>query len=289
MHLVQNIFLPYTAMIAAEAVGAFDAHGVEVQTTFTRSSIDQRSALLAGDADVAVTALDNLFAWNQPGDSDFRAVAQIERTTSLPVHLAPGLDSLDDLAALEHPRLVVDSPSSGFGIALVAIVESLGIARDRMDIIAAGGVNERLAALAAGDGDVALLAPFVARAAADADLCRSTAVDDVYPGYPGLVVVMLQRRLGEIGDAVGAYLDALADGRRWLADEPDAGVEALVATGLSHDAARTQLALCGSGALTVSRDGVEVLREIRGAQGLLPDMPCSFDDLVVTTFDSKED
>ena len=115
---------------------------------------------------------------------------------------------------------MVDSPASGFGIALVAIVESLGVARDRMEIIAAGGVNERLAALAAGEGDVALLAPFVARAAAEAGLCRATALEDLYPSYPGLVVVMLQHRAGEIGEAVGAYLDALAAGRRWLADDP---------------------------------------------------------------------
>ncbi len=276
-------------MIAAETIGAFRAHDLEVRTTFTRSSLDQRSALLDGDADVAVTALDNLFAWNQSGQSDFKAIAQIERTTSLPVYLAAGLSSMAELAALERPRLVVDSPSSGFGIALVAVVESLGIARGQMEISAAGGVNERLAALAAGDGDVALLAPFVARASADAGLCRATAVEDLYPSYPGLVVVMLQRRAGEIGDAVGAYLDALAAGRSWLADHPEPGVKALTATGLTHDAARMQLAMCGAGAMTVSRDGFEVLRELRSAQGLLPDIACSFDDFVSTTYQPKED
>ena len=67
MHLVQNIFLPNAAMIAAEAIGAFAANEVEVDTSFTRSSLEQRAALLAAEADVAVTALDNLFAWNQAG------------------------------------------------------------------------------------------------------------------------------------------------------------------------------------------------------------------------------
>jgi ABC-type nitrate/sulfonate/bicarbonate transport system substrate-binding protein len=289
MKLVQNIFLPYAAMIAAEATGGFAANGVEVETTFTRSSLDQRAALLAGHADIAVTALDNLFAWNQPGDADFRAVAQIERATSLPVYLAAGLSSLAELAALERPRLVVDSPASGFGIALVAIVESLGVAPERMEIIAAGGVNERLAALAAGEGDVALLAPFVARAAAEVGLCRATAVEDVYPTYPGLVVVALERRDAEIGEALGAYLTALAAGRKWLADHPEEGVEALMATGVPEAAARAQLEMCGSGPLTVSRGGFEVLRELRSAQGLLPGIPCNFDDFVSTTHHLKED
>ena len=41
--------------------------------------------------------------------------------------------------------------------------------------------------------------------------------------------------------------------------------------------------------MTVSRDGFEVLRKLRSDQGLLPDIPCSFDDLVSTTYQRKED
>lgn len=288
MRLVQNIFLPNAAMIAAEAVGAFAARDLEVVTTFTRSSLDQRAALLAGEADVAVTALDNLFAWNQPGDNDFRAVAQIERATSLPVYLASGLGSVADLAALDHPRLVVDSPASGFGIALVAAVEGFGVDRRHMSIIAAGGVNERLAMLASGDGDVALLAPFVAVAARQAGLRQVAALEDLYPAYPGLVVVMTERRDAAIGAGLRAYLAALAAGRDWLAREPENGLLALTASGLSEPAARAQLALCGAGPLKVSRAGLEVLRTLRAGQELLPSHPCGYDDIVTERF-IKED
>ena len=284
MRLVQNIFLPNAAMIAAEAIGAFDARDVEIVTTFTRSSLDQRAALLAGEADVAVTALDNLFAWNQPGNTDFRAVAQIERTTSLPIYLAAGLGSMGDLAALDRPRLVVDSPASGFGIALVAFVEGLGVDRKQMSIIAAGGVNERLTMLAAGDGDVALLAPFVVAAATQAGLLPVAALEDLYPTYPGLVVVMIERRAAEIGAALRAYLGALSAGRDWLAHEPESGLGALIASGLSEPAARAQLALCGAGPLIVSSEGIEVLRDLRSSQGLLPSHPCGYDDLVTDRF-----
>jgi ABC-type nitrate/sulfonate/bicarbonate transport system substrate-binding protein len=289
MRLVQNVFLPNAPTVAAEAIGAFAARDLQLTTTFTRSSLDQCAALAAGEADVAVTALDNLFAWNeQGGDAHFQAVAQIERTTSLPVHVVAGLESLADLAALPRPRVVVDSPASGFGIALVAIVESLGVSRDRIDLIAAGGVNERLAALASAEGDVALLAPFVASAAADAGLRRVTSVETVYPSYPGLVVAMLVERAGEIGAAVTAYLAALAAGRAVLADQPEAAVQALTATGLDESAARAQLALCGTGSMAVSRDGFAILRQLRAGQGLLPDMPCEYDDLVTDRF-LKED
>jgi ABC-type nitrate/sulfonate/bicarbonate transport system substrate-binding protein len=281
MRIVQNIFLPNAAMIAAEALGAFAAHGVEVESTFTRSSLDQRAALIDGSTDVAVTALDNLFGWNRSDDARFRAVAQIERTTSLPLYLAANLGSLADLTRLERPRLVVDSPSSGFGIALVAAVEGLGIKREQLEIVAAGGVNERLAALAAGDGDVALLAPFVA---ADAGLHRAAALEDLYPAYPGLVVVMLDDRGPALARAVRAYLAALTDGRDWLNRDPDAGIAALMATGLPEPAARAQLALCGAGPLTVSRDGFALLRDIRTGQGLLPARNSDYDDFVTNQF-----
>jgi ABC-type nitrate/sulfonate/bicarbonate transport system substrate-binding protein len=288
LRLVQNIFLPNAAMIAAEALGAFAACGVEIETTFTRSSLDQRAALVDGSADVAVTALDNLFDWNRSDDARFRAVAQIERTTSLPLYLAASIGSLADLAQLQRPRLVVDSPSSGFGIALVAAVEGLGISRERIEIIAAGGVNERLTALAVGDGDVALLAPFVAAAATEAGLRRAGALEDLYPAYPGLVVVMLEDRGPNVARAVRAYLAALTDGRDWLNRDPQAGVAALMATGLPEPAARAQLALCGCGPLTVSRDGFALLREIRHGQGLLPALNSDYDDFVTDQF-LKED
>lgn len=280
MRIVQNVFLPNAATIAAEAIGAFAARGVEVVTTFTASSLDQRVALLAGEADVAVTALDNLFAWNTVDETGFRAVAQIERTTSLPLYLAAGLTDVADLTSLDRPRVVVDSTASGFGIALVAIVESLGIGPDRMDIIGAGGVKERLAALAAGDGDVALLAPFVAGAAAEVGLVRAAALEDSFPSYPGLVVATHRRRYDELDGALRAFLGALAAGRNWLIADPDGAVAALVATGLREAAARDQLGLCGAGPLLVSPDGFEVLRRVRESQGLLPSIPCTYDDFV---------
>jgi ABC-type nitrate/sulfonate/bicarbonate transport system substrate-binding protein len=284
MRVVQNIFLPNAALIAAEAIGAFASNGVELTTTFTRSSLDQRADLLAGTADVAVTALDNLFAWNDADAGDFRAIAQIERTTSLPVFLAAGIESLVALAALDRPRVVVDSPASGFGIALVAIIQQLGVPQERMEIVAAGGVNERLHALAAGDGDVALLAPFVASAATEAGLHRASALEDFYPHYPGLAVVFRERRADEIGDATRAYLAALRLGRDWMNAHPDDGLRALMATGLPDPAARAQRTLCGSGPLLVSQEGFTLLRELRTAQRLLPNHACNFHDVVTHRF-----
>ena len=105
-------------------------------------------------------------------------------------------------------------------------------------------------------------------------MCRATAVEDLYPSYPGLVVVMLQRRAGEIGEALGAYLAALAAGRNWLADHPDTGVEALMATGLDERTRRGRSSPCAVPARSPSRGtGSRSLRELRAAPGTAPRHP----------------
>ena len=106
----------------------------------------------------------------------------------------------------------------------------------------------------------------------------------MYRRYPGLVVAAFEERADDIGATLTAYLAALEAGRTWLADQPDAAMRALVATGLDEPAARAQLALCGAGPMTVSRDGFAVLRMLRSSRGLLPDIPCDYDDLVTNRF-----
>lgn len=288
MRVVQNIFLPNAPLIAARAIGAFAAEGLDVEDLFTRSSLDQRDALRAGACDVAVTALDNLFAWNETDADRFRALAQIERTTSLPVYLA-GASSLVELAARPSVRVVVDSPVSGFGIVLLAIVERAGVPRARCEIVSAGGVNERLAAMIAAEGDVALLAPFVAAAAHEAGLVPAGSVEEAFPAYPGLVVAA---DTGRIGEAVHAYLRGLDAGRHWLGAHPDDALRALMDSGLPEIAARQQLALCGRGGMRVSRPGFTLLRRLRAAQGALPAIACDYDDFVLGGFagtDHQED
>jgi ABC-type nitrate/sulfonate/bicarbonate transport system substrate-binding protein len=287
MRIVQNLFLPNAALIAARHIAAFTAAGADVVDVFTRSSLDQRTALRSGECDVAVTALDNLFAWNETAGDRFRAVAQIERTTSLPVYLADA-SSLAELAERPTVRVVVDSPASGFGVALVALARSAGIDREQCEIVSAGGVHERLAALVAGEGDVALLAPFVAAAAHDAGLVRAGSVEDTFPDYPGLVVAVDRDKTAN-DDALHAYVRGLDAGRRWLTAHPDDALRVLVDSGLPEPTAQGQLALCGAGGMRVSAEGFRLLRRLRADQGVLPSIACDYDDFVLGGFAGTDD
>src|SRR6187397_1051744 len=69
-----------------------------IHGTRAESSEEQLDGLLAGDTDVAVTAMDNVFAWRRrPGGAALRIVAQLERTTPLTVVGRPGYERLEQL------------------------------------------------------------------------------------------------------------------------------------------------------------------------------------------------
>ena len=95
------------------------------------SSTAQRAELAEGVADVAVTATDNLFAWNTAAAGaldalDAAVFAQIDRTADMFLAVRSGRESLLDGAPV---RLAVDAPTNGFAIAAYAMLEHLGLAR----------------------------------------------------------------------------------------------------------------------------------------------------------------
>ena len=75
MILRQSHFVPPVSYLLAAELGFL--RDVEVVPTRTPSSAEQLRALLAGEQDMVVTAIDNLFEWTRAG-ADLRLVAQVE-------------------------------------------------------------------------------------------------------------------------------------------------------------------------------------------------------------------
>src|SRR3954447_13459289 len=92
----QAVFVLPAIAAVADQRGFFAGHDIDVQTTSVPSSHAQLADLLEDRADVAITAIDNLFAWNSTG-ADLVVIAQIESVTPLALLLRPGLDSINDL------------------------------------------------------------------------------------------------------------------------------------------------------------------------------------------------
>ena len=91
----QSVFVVPAVVEVARREGLFAAAGLDVSTATVPSSTAQRHDLDAGVADLAITATDNLLAWNADG-SDIAVVAQIETTTDLALMLRPGLRSIEE-------------------------------------------------------------------------------------------------------------------------------------------------------------------------------------------------
>lgn len=205
-------FVPHPlAELAGQAPGA-----TAIQATRNPSSDAQFEALVAGEVDAVVTAMDNVIGWNRrPGPQDFRVVAQVERTTPLALIAAPGRKSIADLRGA---NLLVDSMDNGFVIALRAMLREAGIEENACRFTPAGGVTERYEALLAGRGDATLLGqPFV-RQAVDAGLIQIASVQQSYPTFPGQGIVM--RQSSPTRERIGAWLHELEQARRHIQD-PD--------------------------------------------------------------------
>ena len=117
MTLRQSQFVPPVPLIVARELGLLDR--VDLEAGRTSGSPEQLAGLLAGDIDIAVTAIDNLYAWTAAG-ADVRLVAQIEATTPLGIYARPGTDRLKDL---EGSLFAVDAATNGFSIVARYLLE----------------------------------------------------------------------------------------------------------------------------------------------------------------------
>ena len=181
MTLRQSHFVPPVSYLLAAELGFL--RDVEVVPTRTPSSAEQLRALLAGEQDMVVTAIDNLFEWTRAG-ADLRLVAQVEQTTPLGIHARGDVESLADLAGC---RFAVDAPDNGFALIAKRLLRDAGV---EVDYVVVGGVRERLDALLGGQVDATLLGPPFDKLAEKAGFARVVDVNALLPELPGQGLVV---------------------------------------------------------------------------------------------------
>ncbi len=226
----------------------------------TTSSDQQYDHLQSGLSDAAVTAMDNVIAWNRRSpDLEFRVIAQVEKTTELALVARSGIEAIHDLRSR---LLLVDAPNNGFVIALRALLSRSGLFSGDYRVEQAGGVTERLEALLGGKGDATLLGPpFVARALQEG--CHILAkVNDVWPAFPGQGLVVVKPRLAEIRPKLLAWLSHLVQARNWAQAFPDEAANLLEKTGIPSELTDNIVAALPS-SLVPSFEGCEILLDHR--------------------------
>lgn len=256
--LRQSHFVPPIPYLVALDLGLLDDG--DVVATRTTGSPEQLAGLLAGELDVVITAIDNLFAWTEAG-ADLCLIAQVEPTTPLGVYGRAGVSSLGDL---DGGRFGVDAVSNGFALVARHLVAQADI---DVDYIEVGGVKERWDALRTGEIDATLLGPpfDVVAQAAGAPLIAS--VSAALPRLPGQGLVVRAELIGSV--PLARYLTALQHAVRHAAEMDDHAGEALLSrAGFGGAAPRAWAGRPLS--LQVDAAGLDLLTEIRDGLGLMP-------------------
>jgi ABC-type nitrate/sulfonate/bicarbonate transport system substrate-binding protein len=230
--LHQIVFVQPAIVVAAQATKAFEHRSLDLKTTYTKSSIQQRDGLLSGAYDLAITAMDNTISWSRDSGKDFRVLAQIERKTRLEI---VGRGEFRRLEDLRGARLGVDAPDSGFVLVLRGALEAAGVRPDEYSLVPCGGVKARLEALLAGTADAALLGPPMTSIASGAGLHLMSSIEGVFPDYPGLGLVIRHDRLEELRSELAAYVAALSESLAWMRAHPVELGEALVGARFPQD------------------------------------------------------
>lgn len=258
MILRQSHFVPPVSYLLAAELGFL--RSVEVVPTRTTSSAEQLRALLAGEQDLVVTAIDNLFEWTRAG-ANLRLVAQVEATTPLGIHAGGEVKTLAELAGC---RFAVDAPDNGFALIAQRLLRDAGV---EVDFVVVGGVRERLDALLDRQVDATLLGPPFSKLAEKAGFTRVVDVNALLPDLPGQGLVVRVEILES--QELERYLSALVRGVAAGESMADAeGIALLERCGYQAGAASAWESRART--LEVDHRGLELLTQIRGSLGMLP-------------------
>jgi len=204
MMLRQTHFVAPVPLIVAIEHDLLSRAGLHVEVTDTRGSDEQFAQLAAGEQDLAVTASDNLFAWNTRGVA-MRAIAQTERTTPLALYAQPDVTRIEDLA---NRTFAVDALGNGFALAARRILADAGVTVWFDEV---GGVRERWQALQSGEADATLLGPPFDAFAEQQGLRRIASINELLPGYPGQVLVVSVEQIRNRRDELQQYINVLEE------------------------------------------------------------------------------
>lgn len=208
-------------IFAGREKGLFAAHGVEVALETTPSSMYQAQKLVAGEFDMACTAMDNVIAYQEGAgeaaldrEPDLFIIAS---ATQLEVSfvVAPEIESYADL---KGRRLALDALATGFAFALYRMLDDAGLTAADYEMVSVGSTPSRWEAVQKGDyAGTLLIEPFTGMArAAGYRVLGSTL--DTFAHYPGQVFTASRAWAAANRDTVTGFLQGWLDAIDWVAD-----------------------------------------------------------------------
>jgi len=208
-------------IFVAQEHGLFAAQGLDVSLTPTRNSKQQMAGLIDGDYDIAMTAFDNVIAYNAgqgeaPTQNDPDLVAVLGADSGF-LHLVvrPGIASIK---ALKGCDIAVDALTTGYAFVLLRMLELAGVAQNDVNFVEAGGVLARFETLMKREFDATLLvSPFDVAAGKEGFASLGSGLG-VLGAYQGVVATVRRDWGNENRAAVEGYIIAWRQALDWLVD-----------------------------------------------------------------------
>jgi ABC-type nitrate/sulfonate/bicarbonate transport system substrate-binding protein len=227
------------AIWAGQRQGFFAAEGLHIDLHFTPNSMYQITNLLAGRYDIAMTALDNVVAYQEgqneapigPNPDLFAFFGSDNAFLSL-VSQKP----YTKVADLRGKTLTVDAMTTGFAFVLREILARNGIAENEVTFERAGGVSSRFRAMSENPRHAATMqmTPFelLGETRGMNTLLRA---DDVLGAYAGMCGVTRRSWARDNEKAVVGFTRAYWRAVQWMtAPENRAFAEALLVANVAN-------------------------------------------------------
>lgn len=197
---------------AAEENGFFAGRGLAIETTFTKSSEQQRSGLACGEYDIAHSAVDNAVAMTDLAGEDVAIVVGLDHGFNKLI-VRPGIATYKDLRG---KTFGVDAPDTAFALVVYDMLKRKGLKQGDYNVKSVGATRFRLEALLAGSVDFAMLnLPFnlFAQREGLAVLDNPMDVIGAYQSTGGFVKRAWATQHHEV---LVQYIAAYVEGLRWV-------------------------------------------------------------------------
>ena len=206
---------------AAERQGFFEANGVRVVLTPTPSSTFQMQGLAEGRFDIAMTAFDNVVAY-QEGQGEAKIPANPDMFAFMGsdngfLSVVGGRD-IKTFADLKGKKLSVDALTTGYAFVLRELLAKNNIAEAEVTFERAGGVFGRFQELLKGShSGTVLITPFdlLAMNKGHPQLARA---DEQLGAYQGVVAASRRSWAGQNAEALAGFVRAYHAGVGFLYD-----------------------------------------------------------------------
>ena len=203
---------PLWPLHIAQALGQFEAEGLNAVVTVTGSSVKQMEALTQGEFDIGIQLPDHVVRAVVRGADLFAFMAPVH-APDISLIASPDVLSLADLRGR---AIAVDGARSGYALLLRKLLRGQGLSDSDYQLIEIGGTKERLDAVTEGRATAAFLnPPFDAKLLAKGYV-RLTSTLAAFPDYPGPVAAARRFWASQNEAALIRFVRAYRNAFAWI-------------------------------------------------------------------------